>query len=261
MARITPLFSGSSGNCIAIGGSDSFVLIDAGVSAKRITEALSSRGYDLSKLRGIFITHEHRDHISGVRVLASRRGGPVYATAGTLCAMDAGGDLCGVQAQVCPWEGVEIGGMQVKPFGTMHDTVESCGYVVTTADERRVAIATDTGCVTEAMREAIVGCDVAYIESNHDKKLLEEGMYPFVLKQRILSPRGHLSNEQCAGELQRILENGCARFFLGHISKENNRPELAMQSARAVFDRCGAKAERDYILHAVPPEGLPTMVF
>ncbi|MBQ9994220.1 MAG: MBL fold metallo-hydrolase, partial [Clostridia bacterium] len=248
MARISPLFSGSRGNCIAVGGSERFVLIDAGVSAKRIENALRERCYNISKLSGIFITHEHGDHISGVRVFASRYHIPVYATAGTLYAMREGGHLEGVCARECPAEGMESGGVFVKPFATMHDTIESCGYVVETPDHRRVAVATDMGCVTDSVRDAIRGCHLAYIESNHDIDMLASGAYPQYLKHRILSTRGHLSNDACAAELSWLAASGTARFILAHLSRENNLPELAYKASLAALTGCGMREGIDFTL-------------
>ena len=261
MARIAPLFSGSSGNCVAIGGSDSFVLIDAGVPAKSITEALTERGLDVGRLAGIFVTHEHGDHIRGIRVLASRRDIPVYATAGTLCALDSSGHLAGVRSEVCPGEGVELAGIHIRPFRTMHDAVESCGYIVTTSDGRRVAFATDMGCVTDAVREALTGCDLIYIESNHDIEMLTNGPYNFVLKRRILSNRGHLSNAACAAELTDLARSGTARFILGHLSQKNNVPELAAAASRTALTGAGLREGVDYTLSVATPCGLPVTVF
>lgn len=261
MARFAPLFSGSSGNCVAVGSREHYILIDAGVSAKRIRDALLMRGFDPAGLAAVFVTHEHTDHVTGLRVLTSRGNVPVYATAGTLCALDPMGHLAGVSASACPWEGVEAAGMQVTPFRTSHDTIESCAYVIATADGRRIAVMTDTGVVSGEMRAAVTGCDLVYIESNHDVEMLRNGPYPFPLRQRILSSRGHLSNAQCAAELPSLLRNGASRFFLAHISRENNLPELALRSARAALDETGAKAERDYTLQAVPPDGLPVTIF
>lgn len=262
MARFCPLFSGSSGNSIAVGGADSYILIDAGTSARRITSALKQRGLELSRLAAIFVTHEHRDHVSALSVLSRQTGVPVYATAGTLCAASAGGFTDGVEkAAVCPYEGIEAGGIFVKPFPTMHDTVESCGYTVTTADGRRIAVATDMGCVTDTVREAINGCELVYMESNHDIDMLKYGSYPFYLKERILGTRGHLSNEQCAAELAGFAKNGASRFILAHLSRENNRPELARSVSFAALRALGMREGIDFTLETAPPDGMPLLVF
>lgn len=262
MSRFCPLFSGSKGNCVAVGSADSFILIDAGVSAKRIVTALGERGLDPARLTGIFVTHEHTDHISGLRVLASKYNLPVFATAGTLGALERSGALVGTGGGlVCPPQGMEHHGLRVTPFHTMHDTAESCGYTVELPDGRRAAVATDTGCVTEAMRAALLGCDLVYIESNHDVAMLMGGSYSPPLKQRILSPSGHLSNEACAAELPYLAQNGTTRFLLAHISQENNTQAKAAAVSRAALSAAQLNEGRDFLLSAVPPDGLPMMIF
>lgn len=261
MARIGVLMSGSDGNSIAIGGADSYVLVDAGTSAKRITAALCERGFDPQRLTAIFITHEHSDHVSALRVLANKLGVPVYGTAGTLCALECSGKFGGLDLRVCPPDGVSTGGMTVRAFRTMHDTIESCGYIVTSADGRRTAILTDTGCVTDTAREAIRGCDLVYIESNHDVDMLRQGPYPFDLKQRILSDRGHLSNDACAAELVGLAQSGTARFILAHLSRENNLPELAGETSRSALKSAGLREGLDFTLQVATPAGLPMMIF
>lgn len=261
MARIGVLMSGSSGNSIAIGNSDAYVLIDAGTSAKRITAALNEREFDPAKMAAIFVTHEHTDHVSALRVLAGKLGVPVYGTAGTLCALEAWGSFGGVDFRTCPTEGVSAGGVHVRPFRTMHDTIESCGYIITTADGRRVAIATDTGCVTETIRSALTGCDLVYIESNHDIEMLNNGPYPLNLRQRILSDRGHLSNAACAAELPALAKNGTARFILAHLSRDNNLPAIARGEALNALLNAGLREKLDFTLDVAPPCGLPMMIF
>ena len=258
MARFCPLFSGSSGNCLYIGSADGGILIDAGVSARRIEKALAAREIDPRSIRGIFVTHEHSDHTAGLRVLAKRYGTPIYASAGTRQALLDGGtvDECRL------WDETDLGNMSVTAFHTSHDCRESTGYCVTLSDDRRIGVATDLGVMTDEVREALAGCDLVHIESNHDVRMLENGPYPYPLKQRILSDRGHLSNEACATELPRLLERGTTRVFLGHLSRENNLPMLAQATAAAELAACGAQEGRDYLLWVAPPEnGEPTYVF
>lgn len=262
MARFCPLFSSSKGNCIAVGGADSFILIDAGVSAKRICDALRDRGLDISRLTGIFVTHEHSDHISGVRVLASKHHLPVFANRETLAELEKSGHLAGTGGGVvCPDEGMEHYGIKITPFRTCHDTVRSCGYVVHTADGRTAAVATDTGCVTKEMDTALAGCDLVYIESNHDVGMLMNGEYPPLLKQRILSPRGHLSNESCAAELQYLVSTGSSRFILGHLSQDNNTIAKARAAADSALSAMKLREGIDYTLAVAPPDGLPVTLF
>ena len=260
MARICPLFSSSKGNCTLIGSSDKYILIDAGVSARMLTTALSERGVAVSDIAAIFVTHEHEDHIKGIKLFAGKNSIPVYATAGTLREMARRGVLEGVESREMP-ESVEIYGMTVRRFSTSHDTAQSCGYVVTLTDGRKAAVATDMGYVSETVRTALRGCDAMVIESNHDEMMLRNGPYPPLLKQRILSPSGHLSNDACAAELAELVRRGSTRFFLGHLSEENNTPALALSCAEKALCAAGFKNGYDYILCAAAPRDNEMVVF
>ncbi len=254
MARYCPLFSGSSGNCTYLGTADGGILVDAGVSAKRITTALADRGIDPESLGGIFITHEHSDHISGLKVFLKHHPMPVYATQGTMDALLEKGVLPeSATARVIDGT-VTVGDMTVAAFATPHDSRESCGYCITFPDERTAAIATDIGHLTSTVTEAITGCDLVHIESNHDVRMLENGPYPYYLKERILSRIGHLSNERCAELLPQLLENGTTRFFLSHLSRENNTPLLALTTSQMALKGTGALENRDYLLAVAAQE-------
>ena len=256
MARYCPLFSGSKGNCTYIGNSDAGILIDAGVSAKRIEAACAERGIDLSRITAVFVTHEHSDHISGLRVLAKRYGMRVYGTIGTLAALEDGGHLDARIAcrEISPdGDGIAEGGCLVTAFPTPHDSRQSCGYVIHTADDQRVAIATDIGHMTDTVRRAITGAELVQIESNHDVTMLQTGPYPYSLKQRILSPAGHLANTSCAAELYALAQNGTARFVLAHLSEQNNSPSLAYQTARNALASRGLLEGVDYLLRVASP--------
>lgn len=230
-------------------------MIDAGVSAKRIATALCDRGIDLSSIQGIFVTHEHSDHISGLRVLANRNKIPVYGSDGTIEALSGMGALNG-HFPVHVLEGPqEAAGMEILPFETSHDCAHSCGYVVRTGDGRSIAVCTDLGYVSESVRAAITGCDLVMLESNHDVMMLQNGSYPYPLKLRILSDRGHLSNGSCASELEGLVKKGTTRIILAHLSRENNMPLLALQAARTSLGAAGMREKTDYILGAAPPEG------
>ncbi len=248
MARYCPLFSGSSGNCTYLGTADGGILVDAGVSAKRIKEALAARNIAPATLQGIFITHEHTDHISGLKVFLKQYPMPVYATKGTLDALIEK-DALPPAVTVQEMNGtVTVGDMTVEAFQTPHDSRESCGYRVTFADERTAAIATDIGHLTDTVKQAITGCDLVHIESNHDVRMLENGPYPYYLKERILSRTGHLANERCAQLLPSLLESGTTRFFLSHLSRENNTPLLALTTSQMALKATGALENRDYLL-------------
>ena len=249
MARFCSLFSSSSGNSTFIGSSKTGILIDAGVSAKRMKEALLSREIDPSELGGIFITHEHSDHIKGVRILCSNYNIPLYATQGTLSYLEENDVINGkFPFEVIDEKGVEIGDIVVKPFKTSHDSRESCGYTVDLPHGQRAAIATDLGKITSEVERAITGCEFVMLESNHDISMLQAGPYPYYLKRRILSDRGHLSNEACAEQAKKLIKSGTSRLFLGHLSAENNFPDLAFQTTLSALSEMGAVNERDYIL-------------
>ncbi|MCR4926019.1 MAG: MBL fold metallo-hydrolase [Clostridiales bacterium] len=254
MARFCPLFSSSSGNSIYIGSAKSSVLIDVGVSAKQMTIALDNFGIDIETIKGIFVTHEHSDHIKGIKVFASKYNIPVYASKGTIEAMDKLGILNGKFEVNVIEDTVELDSMKIKRFNTSHDCLESTGYTVELPDGNKAAVCTDLGIVTEEVKKAIGGCNLVLAESNHDIRMLQNGMYPYSLKRRILSDKGHLSNESCSEFLKELISKGTTRFFLGHLSKENNFPELAFQTSLSALEGLGAKLNRDFILSVAEPK-------
>ena len=157
---------------------------------------------------------------------------------------------------------MEAGSLFVRPFPISHDCREGFGYVVELPGERRVAVATDMGVMTDAVMQAISGCDLVVLESNHDVRMLENGPYPYPLKRRILSDRGHLSNDACACVLEQLVSCGSTRFCLAHLSKENNNPYLARQTAVAALSELGAREGRDYALQVAEPVcSAPVTVF
>lgn len=255
MARFCPLFSGSSGNSIYIGGASGGILVDVGVSAKALTLALQNLDIDPASINAIFVTHEHTDHIRGLYTFTKRYRIPVYTSAGTLTEIEQKGCLHSeLSAQVISQNGVELAGMYITPFATPHDSAESVGYVVKMPDDRSVAIATDLGYLPETVIGAVQGCDLILLESNHDVRMLQNGPYPYYLKRRILSDEGHLSNDACATILGHLLETGTTRFILAHLSKENNLPALAQQTALAALADLDAVAGRDYLLSVAAPK-------
>lgn len=258
MARLCPLFSGSSGNSIYIGSGETGILIDVGRSAKQLEKAIKRCEIDLNIIKAIFITHEHADHIKGLRVFASRYGIDVYLSKGTLEAMKLKGNiLCDkFCSKVIAKEGMYINDIFIKPFSTSHDSKESLGYIVNTSDGRKITIATDIGYISDEVREAINGCDLLFIESNHDVNMLKNGPYPYYLKRRILSDKGHLSNEACSKELPKFAKNGTTRFILAHLSGENNFPELAYQTALNSFMTEGLIEGIDFELSVAPKENI-----
>ena len=261
MARFCSLFSSSSGNSTFVGTSKKGILIDAGVSVKKIMDAVAGRNIDPVSISGIFITHEHTDHIKAVRVFCSQFGTPVYATRGTLEALEEEGVLNGkFPYYVIDEKGVEVGDMLVSSFETPHDSNESCGYKIILPDERKIAVATDIGHMTDTIRESIRGCDLVMLESNHDIGMVQNGEYPYYLKRRILSDRGHLSNIDCAEEAKELIKSGTTRLFLGHLSRDNNMPALAYETTYASIYETGAVINKDYLLSVNPEENTEDIV-
>ena len=249
MARFCSLFSSSSGNSTFISSASTSILVDAGVSAKRMVKALTDREIDPKTIGGIFITHEHIDHVNAVRILATNNGIPVYATEGTLEALEESGVLNGkFPVNVMPEEGVAGGDLFIKSFKTPHDSRESCGYTITLPDGQKAAIATDIGHTTEEIMQNLKGSGLVMLESNHDEGMLRNGPYPYYLKRRILSDVGHLSNNACAEAVTELLKSGTVRFFLGHLSRDNNFPALAYETSASALKTIGAVEGRDFFL-------------
>ncbi len=263
MARFCSLFSSSSGNCLYIGTATAGILIDAGVSARRIEKALQARGIDPHAIQAIFVTHEHIDHIAGVRVLQKRFGMPVFASEGTLHGMREVKALQDMAPCFAVSENVvELEEFSVVSFPISHDSYEATGFRVALRDDRTVGVATDLGVMTQTVRDHLHGCDLIHIESNHDVRMLENGPYPYYLKRRILSERGHLSNEACAAELPSLVRSGTTRISLGHLSRENNMPSLASATALTTLQSCGMTEQVDFLLQVAPPENdQPYLIF
>ena len=218
--------SGSGGNCMLVRDGSTKLLIDAGISMRRVTQSLREAGLDIQDIGGVLITHEHSDHVSGLKMLLKYYDLPLYAPH-TVAAR-----LCGLlpaaaeHLRVIPaGEDFSIGSLKIRAFHTPHDTDESVGYRV--EGDGIFALATDMGHVTQEVWEGLRGADTVLIESNHDPEMLCNGFYPAQLKRRILSDRGHLSNRDCAALARRLTEYGTRTVILGHLSRENNRPELA----------------------------------
>jgi phosphoribosyl 1,2-cyclic phosphodiesterase len=205
------------------------VLIDAGFSARETLRRLEAAGGAPERVHAIVITHEHTDHIAGLRVLAKRLSITVYATAGTIAAASITSIAEDVRV-LAPGEPVSIGAMGLTAFRTSHDAAEPIGLVVSAPDGTSFGLATDTGELTEEALEVLSGCTVLGIETNHDERTLLNGPYPWFLKQRILSARGHLSNDAAAGALRRLAHDGLREIVGVHISRTNNTPAMAAVS-------------------------------
>jgi len=254
MPNFTPLFSSSGGNSTYIGWPCGGILIVAGVSAKRLTAALTAIGVDPRRVGAVFVTHEHGDHIRGLRVFCEKYGVQVFATEGTLRALEAQGDLTAkMTVSAMPPGGVEACGILVRGFRTSHDTAEPCGFTCEAENGEKFAVATDMGYVCGETREALLGCDTVLLESNHEVMMVQNCDRPYIARRRVLSDQGHLSNAACAEFLPALLRRGAGRFYLAHLSRDNNTPDLAYACAKAAFDEAGAKAAIDYELTVCKP--------
>lgn len=230
MSKVCQLFSGSSGNSIYIASQGTKILVDAGVSAKRLTGALDSIGENPQELTAILVTHEHSDHIKGIRVFAKKYNIPVFAEENVLEKLYDGGHITdGVTADKIS-DNMELGGIEIQPFHNSHDSIACVGYRLNLKDGRSVSVCTDTGYVTDEAKDKITGSDLVFLESNHEVTMLENGPYPYQLKQRILSSKGHLSNDACSEFALELVKSGTTRLVLSHLSRENNYPTLAYQT-------------------------------
>lgn len=233
--RIISLYSGSTGNSTLISANNRTVLIDAGKSARSLCAAIKNSGFDIDSIDAIFITHEHTDHISALEVLEKKHNIPIHMTepSAARARITPESRLFCRTVKHPPRFCVELDGMSVSSFCTSHDSAMSVGYRIDVKGEGEgfsFGIATDTGYVTEDMKNALVGCTAVLLESNHDVDMLRFGPYPAELKRRILSPRGHLSNDDCAAFAAYLAKNGTKSFTLGHLSEENNTRETALKA-------------------------------
>ena len=230
--KLTVFASGSTGNCALVQGGGRSVLIDAGISARRIRAGLARAGLLPSDLDGVFVTHEHADHIKGLATLLKYDPVTVYAPGtvrGAIHRAIPGADV--YTRELVPERALELGTLTVTAFPTPHDTPQSVGYRLEAADGC-LGFATDTGCVTDTMLRYLAGAQIALIEANHDVAMLKNGPYPPHLQKRILSDRGHLSNAECTFLASVLAQTGTRRIVIGHLSKENNLPGLALRTVQ-----------------------------
>jgi len=258
--EICSLASGSSGNCYLIRSESTAVLVDAGISCRQICLGLKELGADPKELSGVFITHEHSDHVKGLRVLAEKHRVAVYINEGTLNGTEL--DLFKVRTELFRTGDVlSVGDLRITSFPLSHDAQDPVGYTVE-KDGAKISIVTDTGIVTEPVKNAMRAADVLVLESNHDESVLRMGRYPWFLKQRILSDKGHLSNEAAANALAEVLLEEQAlgeltprTVLLAHLSAENNFPEMALMTMQNILAANGFSVNRDIWIETLPRSG------
>ena len=250
MAEFISLYSGSSGNSSVVRCGQRYLIVDMGKGVRTTSAALKALGLAASDCDGILVTHEHSDHVKGFPPSSKR----------TRC-------RCTVQRQrwifwtatasyrpavsCTSWKAgkEDVGAFGVQSFPTSHD-VPCVGYRIHTPDGKTMTIATDLGVLTPPVHEALSGCDLVALESNYDLHMLRSGSYPYYLRARIESTRGHLSNDECSAKLLELIQEGCKKFALCHLSQENNTPALALQTVFNTLGAAGVVPEKDCIVQA-----------
>ena len=240
MLTLHTFASGSEGNCLLISGAQSHILLDAGISCKRITASLAALGLTADDLCAILITHEHSDHVSGLATFTKRYRVPIYTTAPT--ARQLAYRIAGIEPllhHVKPDDVFHLGKIKVTVFPTSHDTADSVDFRFDD-ENSSIGILTDTGYVTNEAAEVLTGADLLVLESNHDVEWLKSSPYPYDLKQRILGDYGHLSNDAAAHFAARMAQQGTRQFVLAHLSRENNTPQRALDTVSLAVAEYGA---------------------
>ncbi len=254
MARIFPICSSSKANCTFIGTKGHGILIDEGCSFNALKNALSLIDTSVTQIEAIFITHEHIDHIQGLKVLTKNTSIPIFASSGTISALKAGANAPSENAKVfdifeCGYQSAEF---EVTAFHTPHDTPESVGYVIN-YNNTKIAVCTDIGTITNEVEQNLLGCDAVLLEANYDIDMLRRNLsYPASLKQRIASDKGHLSNKDAALFAEKLVISGTTRLILGHLSQENNTPNTAFSCVCNYLQQCGMKLGSDFTLDIAP---------
>lgn len=249
--------SGSKGNCIYIGTQNTKILVDAGLSGKKVEQGLDELGLKGEDIDAIFVTHEHNDHVDGIGVLSRRYDIPVYATEGTWDGMPekVGQIRESNKRAVYANEICAFNEFSICPFGIPHDAAQPVGYRIN-AYEKTITIATDIGHITDSVKENCRDCDLLLLESNHDVDMVHKGPYPYPLKRRVLGDYGHLSNENCAKVLTDVSTSRLKYVILGHLSNENNTPMLAFNTSRSHMQEEGIEIGGDINMYVAAPFGV-----
>lgn len=245
------LASGSTGNAIFLEIGGAKILVDAGISARRIEKGLRAVGVEPAALDAILVTHEHSDHVSGLPVFTRKFKAPVYARRRTWDAFQPAHHVAADYRRELGAR-LDIGGVRIEPFAISHDAAEPVGYSICYGDLKCV-VATDMGCVSERVEQDIAFADVMVFESNHDVAMLRSGPYPEYLKKRILGTRGHLSNLETGRCLARMGKKSGMHVFLAHLSQHNNCPDLALSTVEKVLEQQGTRLDQDLFLHLAHP--------
>lgn len=231
MLNFTSLYSGSTGNSLLVQTENTNILVDTGVSAKKIIDALASLGTDITDIDAILVTHEHIDHVNSLGTLSSKYNIPVYANLETWSYMSKQKDkICEKNQNIFKInESFDINDLKINSFSIPHDAANPCGFNIFKED-KKLSIATDIGHMTKDILSRLEGSDFLMLEANYNYEILKCCSYPYKLKSRIAGPNGHLSNEMAGKTINYLLNTGLSKVILGHLSKENNFPELAYKT-------------------------------
>lgn len=254
MARVRfgTLFSGSSANCTFIEVDGDCILIDAGAGVKKTAAALHKLDSDYHKIKGIFITHEHSDHIGGLKTILRYNKIPVIANGKTLRVMRNGlHEYEDCFCEMATGASASCAGFCVTSFLSSHDSAECVGYMIDTGT-KKLGVLTDCGRLNNIMIQMLSKCEAVVLESNHDLEMLMTGVYPYMLKRRVAGEGGHLSNKQCADGLCELVGSGVKQVFLAHLSKENNTPAVAVKTISETLLLAGIKPAEDVMIHVAP---------
>ncbi len=246
--KFCSLYSGSSGNSIFVSSNHCNILIDAGMPGKAIESALNSIGQTAGNLDGIFITHEHSDHTKGAGIISRKYDVPIYANELTWKAMSKSlGNIKEHNVKILDSRSLNLRDMDIINYQIPHDAVSPQGYAIH-SENKKVCIATDLGFFAPHLKDVLASADLILLECNHDIEMLKFGPYPYVLKRRILSDVGHLSNEACGHAIVELMNEKKKHVVLGHLSKTNNYPELAYQTVANILSSKGIVLNKDIVL-------------
>lgn len=240
MLGFCPLSSGSKGNCIYFGSQKAKILIDAGISYSAIESKLSEIDVDIKQIDAVLVTHEHVDHISGLKVLCERLNIPVFCNSSTAKGICDALKIRPRFRMFTTGETFQFADLEIRPFSVPHDTLEPVAFTIQ-AEGLKVGFCADLGHVTSLVKNELKCCDFLYVEANHQPSMVHASSRPYIYKQRVLSRQGHLSNEECACLLVDIWHEGIKHVFLAHLSAECNQPELALKIVQEALEKYGAK--------------------
>ena len=260
MIKFQSIVSGSSGNCTLVCCNKTKILIDCGISGKKVTAYLNDMGISPCEIDRILVTHEHIDHTNGVGILSRKFNIPIIASEGTWAGMEIGKISEENQEIFLKNKSMEIGDFKITPFEIPHDAMQPTGYVIE-AENKKFAVATDIGHITNTVTDNLVGCDAVILEANYDEHMLQTGPYPQKLKTRISGSKGHLANKDAGNLATYLAKNGTKHIMLGHLSNENNSPEIAFSEVARELEFGGMQPGKDVMLSVAPRYDISENIF